>query len=435
MSKRLFALLALLTVASLVLAACGPAATPTPAAEEPAAEEPAAEEPAAAFECTDAIGCVDIASGDPVHIAWIQTVTGATGSLGTTNVRGAEVALDEVGFEILGHPIQWDGEDSLCSAEGGQAAGTRIASDPTVVAVVGTTCSGEARTAMPLLAEVGMAMISPSNTNPDLTNPEHPDHHPGYFRTAHNDLFQGRVAAEFAYNELGLTSAATIHDGSPYAEGLQAVFADVFAELGGTVTAQAAVNVGDTDMGGVLTDLATGAPQIIYFPIFEPEGNFIADQKCDAAGLESTVMMGADGLLTSTFPPAAGACAVGMYMSGPYVDAATQADFLAKYNELFGEGPAAGFAPHSYDAMNMILWAIEQVAVQDADGTLHIPRQALIDALYSIEGFDGLTGTLTCDENGDCATGEALAVYQVSQENVDGTADFLTNTPYWTPGQ
>jgi len=431
MSKKVFSLLALLTIASLVLAACAPAA----ATEAPAAATDVPAEPAAAFECTDAIGCVDVAPGDPIHIAWIQTVTGATGPLGQTNVNGAEVALNDVDFTLLGHPVQWDGEDSLCSIEGGQAAGTRIASDPTVVAIVGTTCSGEARGAMPLISEAGMVMISPSNTNPDLTNPEHPDHWAGYLRTAHNDLFQGRVAAEFAYSELGLTSAATIHDGSPYAESLQAVFADVFAELGGTITAQEAVNVGDTDMGPVLTSIATGAPQIIYFPIFEPEGNFIAAQKCDVAGLETTVSMGADGLLTSTFPPAAGACSVGMYLSGPFVDATVQAEFLAKYNELFGEGPAAGFAPHSYDAMNMILWGIEQVAVVDADGTVHIPRQALRDALYGITGFAGLTGVLSCDANGDCATGEALAVYQITQENVDGSADLLTNTPYWTLGQ
>ena len=80
--------------------------------------------------------------------------------------------------------------------------------------------------------------------------------------------------AEFVYNELGLRSAATIHDGSPYAEQLQQVFADVFAELGGTITAQEAVNVGDTDMRPVLTSIATGAPDIIYYPIFIAEGGF-----------------------------------------------------------------------------------------------------------------------------------------------------------------
>jgi len=81
----------------------------------------------------------------------------------------------------------------------------------------------------------------------------------------------------------------------------------------------------------------------------------------------------------------------------------------------------------------MFFAAIEQVAVVDADGTVHIGRQALRDALYGTTGFAGLTGTLACDENGDCATGEALAVYQISQAMVDGSEDLVASTPIWQP--
>lgn len=266
--KRLQVLLSVLVLSSLLFVACTPKAP--------------------AFECTDAIGCVDIAPGDPIHFAYIQSVSGATASLGVTNMNGAQLAIDDKGGQLLGHPIQFDGEDSLCSAEGGQAAGTKIASDPTVVAILGTTCSSEARSAMPLIADAGMVMSSSSNTNPDLTNPDHPDHHAGYFRTAHNDLFQGRIAAEFAFNELGLKKAATVHDGSPYADGLRKVFESVFTELGGTITSSEAVNVGDTDFKPVLTTIAAGGAEIIYFPIFEPEGNLLASQKCEVSGLENT---------------------------------------------------------------------------------------------------------------------------------------------------
>lgn len=434
--KRSLNVISLLVLLSLVLAACAPAATEAPATEAPATEAPATEAPTEApamYECTDALGCVTVAPGDPIHIAWIQSVSGATAALGQTNVNGGQLAVDDKGGELLGHPIQYDGEDSLCNAEGGQAAGTKVSSDPTVVAILGTTCSSEARAASPLVAAAGMVMMSPSNTNPDLTNPDHPDHHEGYFRTAHNDLFQGRIAAEFAYNELGLRTAATVHDGSPYAQSLQQVFADVFTELGGTITAQEAVNVGDTDFKPVLTSIASGAPEIIYFPIFEPEGNLMASQKCEVSGLENAAIMGADGLFTSGFSGTAGSCAVGMYMSSPYVAGDAMANFLDKYNSTFGEGPASGFAPHAYDAINIFMSGIEAVAVVEADGTVYIPRQALRDYLYSLTGFEGLTGTLACDANGDCATGEALAVYQITQAMVDGTEDLVASTPIWQP--
>ena len=274
-------------------------------------------------------------------------------------------------------------------------------------------------------------MVSSSNTNPDLTNPDNPDHWTGYLRTSHNDLFQGRLAAEFAYNELGLRKAATVHDGSPYAQSLQQVFADVFKELGGTITAQEAVTVGDTNFKPVLTRIASGSPEIIYFPIFEPEGNYFTSQKCEVVGLENTKLIGADGLFTSGFPAASGSCALGMYLSSPYVGSSGMTNFLAKYEAAFGEGPTSGFAPHSYDAMNMIFAAIEKVAVVDVDGTVHVPRQALRDALYNTNNFPGLTGNLACDENGDCATGEALAVYQISQAMVNGTKDLVSSTPIW----
>jgi len=385
------------------------------------------------FECTDALGCVTIAPNEPIHFAWIQSVSGATSALGQTNVNGGQLAIDDKGGELLGHLIQYDGEDSLCNADGGQAAGRKVSADPTVVAVLGTTCSSEARAAMPLVGEAGMVMISPSNTNPDLTDPNHPDHHAGYFRTAYNDLVQGRIAAEFAYNELGLRTAATVHDGSPYAQSLQQVFADVFTELGGTITAQEAVNVGDTDFKPVLTKIASGSPDIIYLPIFEPEGNLFATQKCEVSGLKNVALMGADGLFTSGFPATTGTCGLGMYLSSPYVSGSGMNNFLAKYYSAFGEYPAAGFAPHAYDAMNMLFAAIEQVAHVDADGTVYIPRQALREALYNTNNFVGLTGNLSCDANGDCATGEALAVYQISQAMINGTKDLVASTPVWQP--
>ncbi len=409
--NRKFLILGGLVLAALALGAC---ATPP-------------------FECTDAIGCVDIAPGDPIHFAWIQTVSGATSFLGQPNVNGAELAFDEVNNELLGHPILFTGEDSGCNAEGGQAAGTKVAADPTVVAVLGTTCSSEARAAMPLLAAAGMTMISPSNTNPDLTNPDHPDHHVGYFRTAHNDLFQGKAAAEFAFGVLNKTTAATIHDGSPYAEGLVNVFVTVFEGLGGTITQETAVNVGDTDMKPVLTSIAADSPELIYFPIFEPEGDFIVAQKCEVSGLEDTTLMGADGLLTEAFPEASGQCAVGRYFSGPFLSGGAYEAFLDSYIAKYGEPPASGFAPHAYDAVKIFMAAITAVAIVDDDGTVHIGRQALRDEVFATTGFQGLTGVLACDVNGDCATGEALGVYQATAEMVAGSVDLLTSQAVWTP--
>ena len=153
----------------------------------------------------------------------------------------------------------------MCSAEGGQAAAQRVAADETIVGVIGTTCSGAAQGAMPIISEAGMLMISSSNTSPSLTNDnadEGGTYYPGYFRTAHNDLFQGAMGAQFAVEVLKAGKVATIHDGDPYTEGLAVVMANVFAGLNGEVVFQGAVSKGDTDMSAILTEIAASGPDL-----------------------------------------------------------------------------------------------------------------------------------------------------------------------------
>jgi branched-chain amino acid transport system substrate-binding protein len=397
MNKRTFALLAVLLLSALVLGAC---------------------QQAAPLECTDEIGCVSLGPDDPIHLAYMLTVTGATAPLGEDSLGGIEIALADRPM-IHDHEITLTGEDSGCSAEGGQTAATKVAADPTVVAIIGTNCSSEAVAGMPTISAAGMLMCSPSNTSPRLTDPNEA-WQPGYYRAAHNDKFQGAVAAEYAYNELGARTAATIHDGSPYADSLQQVFAENFQELGGTITFQGAVNVGDTDMRTILTSVAADSPDVLYFPIFEPEAPFIVAQSSEIAGLEDTVLFGADAAQTDTFPENAGENVVGMYLSGPYVVGDDYQAFLDKWETQRGGQPPSGFHAHAYDCTNMILDAIEAVAQVGGDGSLLIGRAALREAMTATTGFDGITGVLDCDEFGDCATGEALGIFQITQAELDG---------------
>ncbi len=351
-------------------------------------------------------------------------MSGANSALGTDSRNGVEIAIDDAGGKILGHTIKFDGEDGGCSAEGGQAAGTKLASDPTIVGVIGTSCSSEARAALPLLSKAGFVMISSSNTAPSLTTPGSNDNYAtAYDRTAHNDNFQGTAAAEFAFTVLKVTKVATIHDGSLYADQLQQVFSTKFESLGGTITAQTSVDPNATDMSSVLADIATGSPELIYFPIFMPAGALIIKQAKTTPGLEHSYLMGADGLFSPDVASGAGSDIEGFLVSSPAVSGDAYTTFLDKYKAKFGTGPINIFHAHAYDAFNILKAAIEKVAVQGSDGTLYIPRNALRDAVRNTVSFKGLTGTLTCNETlavagtnikfpGDCsATGMAVWVY------------------------
>lgn len=380
MSKRFIFILGMLVIAVLTLVSCG---GPT-------------------FECDDPLGCVTYEEGDPVRIASALVISGPNTDLGTDSQYGVEIAID-FKEEIMGHSIELQAEDDGCSAEGGQTAGQKIVADPSIVAVIGTSCSGAGVPMSKVVSEAGYSMVSPSNTAPSLTDPAL--HEAGYLRTAHNDKVQGKAMAEYAFNELGLTSAAAIHDGDPYTEGLARVFADSFEELGGTIVEFTAVNKGDTDMRPVLTSVsAAGPPEFLYYPVFTAEGGFLTKQAKEVAGLENTILAAADGMISGAAIEAVGEAGEGMYFSGPDLSFSGQLyqDFLAKYIEKYGSEPISVFHAHAFDAANMIFACVEKVGVDDG-GTLHVGRQALRDCLFATKDFQGITGNLTCDQYGDCA--------------------------------
>ncbi|GAB4539629.1 MAG: hypothetical protein Kow0063_28600 [Anaerolineae bacterium] len=403
--RKLFGMLLVFVTVALVAAQC---VVPTPAPT---------------YQCTDEWGCVEVGKDEPIRVAYSFVISGPDESLGTDTKRGLEMAAEEKGT-VLGHQIEVVGEDSQCNAEGGQTAATKLAADPKVVAVVGTNCSSAARAAIPVLCKAHIPTISPSNTAPDLTDPNRPADYNCYLRTAHNDLVQGAAAAKFAWEKLGVKKVATVHDGSLYADKLQQVMAETFKELGGEVTAQEAVQPTDTDMRPMLTRVAATGPELIYYPIFIAAGGHITSQARETAGLEDVYLMGADGMFSPDFLEAAGDAAMGFYWSSPDFSAFGEAypAFLERHQEKYGEPPLAPFHAHAYDAGNMIFAAIEKVGVQQGD-KLYIPRKALTDALFATKDFPGLTGNLTCNEFGDCADPK-IAVYEC----------FDTDPASWNPG-
>ena len=380
--KRTFFVLAMLLTAALILTACGGA-------------EP--------FECTDALGCVDYAPDEPIRIASALVISGPNTDLGTDSQYGVEIAIDFKG-QIFGHDVELQAEDDGCNAEGGQTAGQKIVADPTILGVVGTSCSGAGVPMSNVVSEAGYFMVSPSNTSPVLTDPNNA-WNPGYYRTAHNDKVQGAAIADFAYNVLGLKTAAAIHDGDPYTEGLANAFRHSFELLGGEIVEYTAVIVGDTDMRPVLTAVsAAGPPEFLYYPIFTAECAFISKQAKEVAGLEDTVIAAADGCMSDAAAAAIGEAGEGMYFSGPDISFTgdTYVKFKEAYKDKYGVDTLSVFHAHAFDATNMIFACIEKVG-EDTDGTLHIGRKAMRDCLSATANFSGITGSLTCDQYGDCA--------------------------------
>lgn len=359
--------------------------------------------------CTDPLGCVDIAPKEELKLGVIQSLSGKIAALGQEQVRGFELALARRGDKVLGHKVALQVEDTGCQPEGGANAALKVVADPKVVAIFGTTCSSDAATAAEVMTKAGLTMISGNNSAPFLTaigGQRAPRWQEGYFRTAPNEESSGPAAATYAYQKLGIRKAATINDGDIYTRGLTDGFAKRFKELGGQVVLNATVSKQDTNMGPVLTAVKHAKADLIFFPLFQPEGNHVLLQARRDPALKKTVLMSDGSLIEQSFIEAIKDDAVGMYFvgptppqNGPALDK-LRSECLAR----FQTPPATYYYTSAFDAAEILFAAIEKAGQPAPDGTVHIGRKALRDALYATRNHEGITGRISCDEFGDCAS-------------------------------
>ncbi len=414
--RSLLVVIGAISVMALVASACSNDSSSTGGSTDSAS--------AGAVDCSTAPGCVTVAAGEPIQIGTLLSITGDTKNLGLDSQYGATLALDYLDGtfdgtqgQVAGHDVTMVNEDDGCSADGGQKGATTLAANPQIVGVIGTSCSSASLgVADKILGEKGIVTISPSATNPALTTEG--THQPYYFRTAHNDRIQAAVVSDFALQKLSATTGATIHDESPYTQGLTDGFKANFEAGGGQITSEDAIGSADKDFKSLLTRIAQNAPSVIYAPDFNPACALIAKQKATTSGLENTTLLGSDGCSDATYTDIAGPAADGVYLSGPDLTAFSGGDFyksefVPAYVDQYGSQPLSVFHAHAFDAMNILVNAIEATAVTNDDGSLTINRVALRDAVQNTTDYQGVIGTLTCTPAGDCATSVTIGVYKV----------------------
>ena len=372
---------------------------------------------------------MEILPAEKIVFGGILRLSGPEPWTGNVAVSAFQLAVQARGRTLLGREIELVLEDSACSEEGGREAARQMVANPSIVGVIGTNCSLAAKGALPVISDAGWLMISPSNSSPFLTNADPATgglYQPGYFRTSHNDLFQGALSAQFAAISLDVSTVATIDDGDPYTRGLAGAMANTFGELGGEVVFQGLISKGATDISelvSAISAISESGAELVYFPVFTDEATVIAQQLSDAPELEDIIMMTADGAFAKSFAQGVGAAGIGLYVAAPHVAGDDYEAYVETWKRDIDEaGPSGGFHAHGYDAANLLLDAVEAVAQERDDGTLVIGRGALRAALSGVEDYPGLTGSLTCQDEsphaGDCATGEALAIFQLGAAEV-----------------
>ncbi|MBU1167996.1 MAG: branched-chain amino acid ABC transporter substrate-binding protein [Proteobacteria bacterium] len=359
------------------------------------------------FQCTDSIGCVDIAPGKPIKIGVLQSLSGKVAPLGHEQIRGLELAMETIGGQIAGHTIVLKVEDTGCTTEGGANSVLKIIADPQMVAIFGTTCSGAAQTASHAMSHAGLTMISGNNSAPFLTsvnNERAPYWQEGYFRVSKNEEHAGKAAAIYAFDSLKVTKVATINDGDIYTRGLTEGFVREFEKLGGQIVLDTAIAKGEEQMGPVLTAVLNVGAQLLFSPLFQPEGNHLVVQARNIPGLDRLILMSDGALIESSFINEVQDKGTGMYFVGPsQPEGAAASALVTAYQTRYQEKSSASYFLFGFDAANLLFKAIADVAVNENDGSLHVGRKALRDAMYRMKNIQGVTGSLSCNEFGDCS--------------------------------
>ena len=389
--------------------------------------------PESAGASTGELGAIEVAAGESIQIRWMLYVSGASES-GRIASRVVRLAVDDYG-PIRGFDVSLGaGIDDSCTPEGGAAAAETVVALGNVAGVIGTSCSAAAVGASPLISEAGLVMLSPTNSSPaltsDLAGGESEHHHPGYYRTAHNDLHQGMAVARFLHEAKGVTKVAAIHEGDAYTQGLVEAFVAAHETLGGEVTAVGVIGEDhDTDMVPLLEELAAGSPQALFFPLTLPAANFVVQQVRTVDGLDDVILVGGDAMLTDPFLTVEES--EGMFLSGPSVEmggnvnestGATAADLFDAYRSLHGVTPASPFAGHAYDATTLLLEAVEAASRLEGD-TLVIDRAEIGRHLDAVSGYRGLIGTIACDPFGDCGVPRITVIEHLDPANPDPSRD------------
>ena len=362
----------------------------------------------------DPLGVVKVTKGQPIVIGGTWVLSGADTALGLDSKRGAEVYFDQVKNTVAGHPIRFIVEDDGCNAEGGQLAGTKLAANQQMVAVLGSACSSVCTVTAPILWKQGISQIGTACSAPRLVAADRGPQFDGFLRTIPNDGDQPPYEVKWFIQNNNWKKVATIHDGSPYAQQLVAVFEAEFKKQGGTITASEAVSPTDVDMRPVLTRIAASKPDVVYYPLFVAAAGHVTRQAKEVPGLPK-VLIGGGSLMTKDIMTAAGDAIIGFKITMPDVTKEALGkeypDLIKKYKAMYGEEPIQGFHAQAYDAAKMLHMAIEKVAVHDKDGNTYIGRKALRDALFNTTPFDGVSGRVKCSPSGQCGQFK-YAVYE-----------------------
>lgn len=324
-------------------------------------------------------------ASDEIPVGVFVALTGPTATFGQATKEGAELAIDEVNERggVLGRKVRLLVEDNLGKPDQAVATVSKLITRDDVIALIGENASSRSLAAAPIAQANGVPMISPSSTNPEVT--EKGDY---IFRVSYTDPYQGAAIAQFVHNGLEMDKVAILKDvKNDYSIGLADFFRQRFEEMGGTVVADQSYAEQDSDFRSQLTAIRTTGAQAIVVPGYYTDVGQIAIQAREL-GIDLP-LVGGDGWDSPKLLEIGGEALNGSYFANHYYvgeERPAVQEFVEKFEARYGKLPDSVNAL-SYDAARILVEAIERAGEVD--------RAKIRDEIAATKDYQGVSGVIT----------------------------------------
>lgn len=326
-----------------------------------------------------------------IVIGWVGPLSGQYASYGRQVKAGTEIAVEEINAAggINGKKLTVNYEDDQLDPKKGVSAFEKLVSIHKVPVVIQAAGSNVMLAQAPIAERRKVVLISPTCTSPEIT-----DAGDYIFRIAPSDVYQGKVIAEIAYNELGARSAAVLFINNDYGVGLKDVFLRRFQELGGNIVLSDGFDPDSKDFRTLLGKAKEAEPGVVFLSSLYQEGALILKQAKEL-GI-STQFIGGDGCFAPELIERAGGAAEGMLVINmhwnPQSSDPLVARFIEQFDEREGKEPEV-YAALGYDCLKVVADALRRASKVTGTGVK--------DALYLTDSLRGLTGPTKFDRKGD----------------------------------
>lgn len=325
-----------------------------------------------------------------IKIGAILPLTGDAATIGQNTRQAMELAVEEINNAggINSRNLEIIFEDGKCGAKDSTNAANKLVNIDGVPIIIGGLCSSETLAAAPIAESNKVVLFSPCSTSPAVTTAG--DY---VFRDSPSDSFQGIYAADVVYNTLGKNNVAILYCLSDWCTAIKEVFKTKFTELNGTIVAEEGYEQTTKDLRTQLTKIKQAKPDALYF-LGYTEASIIGLKQIKELGINVSVI-GGDGWDDPKIWNEVKDAGEGVRYTLQY--AALPESFKSKMKTKTGSEEITLCTPNAYDAVNII------ANVMNKAGTNSIKIK---DELYKVSNYQGVSGTITLDENGDLASAD-----------------------------